>query len=151
MAEKIPQSALNFSSFIKPAETTFELTDFTDSEIAKIIQTLPTKKASGLDGIPACLVKANVSVISESLTHIFNLSINQGVLPDDWKNARVIPVYKEGVKSTASNYSNATGDRERLAYATIFFPLSLVFWVKMAPRPTGLASTTSSVSLAWSN
>ena len=104
MAEKIPQSALNFSSFIKPAETTFELTDFTDSEIAKIIQTLPTKKASGLDGIPACLVKASVSVISESLTHIFNLSINQGVLPDDWKNARVTPVYKEGVKSTASNY-----------------------------------------------
>ena len=32
------------------------------------------------------------------------MSINQGVLPDDWKNARVTPVYKEGVKSTASNY-----------------------------------------------
>ena len=104
LAEKIQQSALNFSSFIKPAETTFELTDFKNSEIAKIIQTLPTKKASGLDGIPACLVKASVSVISESLTHIFNLSINQGVLPDDWKNARVTPVYKEGVKSTASTY-----------------------------------------------
>jgi hypothetical protein len=55
LTEKIPQSALNFSSSIKPAETTFELTDFTVSEIAKNIQTLPTKKASGLDGIPACL------------------------------------------------------------------------------------------------
>ena len=60
--------------------------------IAQIIQALPTNKASGLDGIPVALLKIGAPVIVKSLTHIFNLSINRGILPTDWKSARVSPI-----------------------------------------------------------
>ena len=38
------------------------------------------------------------------LTHIINMSITQGVFPDEPKLARVIPVYKCNDKQTLSNY-----------------------------------------------
>ena len=66
LAQQIPQTANNFETFITPVESTFELHDFTESEI--------TNKAGGLDDIPANFIKASVSVIAKSLTHIFNLS-----------------------------------------------------------------------------
>ena len=35
---------------------------------------------------------------------IFNLSLETGVVPIDWRTAAVVPVYKKGSKSKASNY-----------------------------------------------
>ena len=39
-----------------------------------------------------------------SLTHIINFSITTGIFPDEWKLARVSPVYKEGAKNDPNNY-----------------------------------------------
>ena len=38
------------------------------------------------------------------LTTIFNLSLNYGIFPNDWKNARVSPIYKSGEKDECGNY-----------------------------------------------
>ena len=102
--KQISQSRVDFSSFITPAESIFELVDLTVAEIAQIIQAFAANKASGLDGIPVALLKIGAPVIVKSLTHIFNLSINRGILPTDWKSARVSPIYKDGAKSTLNNY-----------------------------------------------
>lgn len=43
--------------------------------------------------------------IAPQLTHILNLSLQQGSLPDDWKKARVIPIYKgKGDTNDCSSY-----------------------------------------------
>ena len=42
--------------------------------------------------------------IAPILTLIFNLSLETGVVPIDWRTADVVPVYKKGSKSKASNY-----------------------------------------------
>jgi hypothetical protein len=34
----------------------------------------------------------------------FQASINQGTIPPEWKEANVVPIFKKGVKSRASNY-----------------------------------------------
>ncbi len=39
------------------------------------------------------------STILESLHYIFNLSLNTGVFPNDWKIARVTPIYKSADKT----------------------------------------------------
>ena len=44
------------------------------------------------------------SVLAPSLTLIFKASLAQGTLPDDWKKAFVIPIYKKGDRSCAANY-----------------------------------------------
>jgi hypothetical protein len=42
--------------------------------------------------------------ILKSLKNIFNLSLNTGIFPDDWKIARVTPIYKSESKTDCGNY-----------------------------------------------
>ena len=51
----------------------------------------------------ARLLKDVAPVIVPSLTFIFNLSIRTGIFLDNWKVAKVIPIYK-GDKTNPNNY-----------------------------------------------
>jgi hypothetical protein len=51
-------------------------------------------KSTGLDKISTQLVKQADETIFESLAYIFNLSLETGIFPDDWKLAKVTPIYK---------------------------------------------------------
>ena len=35
---------------------------------------------------------------------IYQASLNQGVLPEDWLKAKIVPVYKKGSRTNPSNY-----------------------------------------------
>ena len=61
-------------------------------------------KATGLDNIPARLLKDGAPVISECLTHIINLPFSSGVVPDDWKTSRVVPLSKFGNREEMDKY-----------------------------------------------
>ena len=61
-------------------------------------------KSTGLDKIPAKVLKNASSIIAPSLTFIFNLSLPSGIFIDDWKNARVCPVYKDNDHRDMGNY-----------------------------------------------
>ena len=39
-----------------------------------------------------------------SLTKLFNKSLQYGIIPDEWKVANVVPVYKKGRKDCVENY-----------------------------------------------
>ena len=47
----------------------------------------------------------NSYVASLSLSLIFNASIKQGRLPQDWKQANVMPVFKKGDRAQPTNYT----------------------------------------------
>ena len=63
-----------------------------------------SSNATGLDEIPAKYLKDGSSVISKLLTHIINLSIPTGSIPDDLKMARIVPLYKKNSKTHVGNY-----------------------------------------------
>ena len=65
---------------------------------------IPVGKANGLDGIPTCLLKLSFPSIASSLTHIFNLVISKGIIPKDWKSARVTPIFKADSKVDPASY-----------------------------------------------
>ena len=69
-----------------------------------IVAQTKTKKTAGIDGISARLLKDAGDTINESLVRIFNLSLQSGIFPDDWKLARVTPIYKDGSKTECGNY-----------------------------------------------
>ena len=50
------------------------------------------------------LVKESIQLISEPLAHIINLSIAHGIVPDQMKIARVIPLFKADDQSLFTNY-----------------------------------------------
>ena len=43
-------------------------------------------------------------VLVPQLVFMFNLSFSKGVLPDAWKQATIIPLFKGGVEREVSNY-----------------------------------------------
>ena len=68
--------------------------------VTKLLYELNTYKACG---IPSCLLKETASNVASMLTLIFNASLKQGKIADDWKKALVIPVFK-GAKTCLTNY-----------------------------------------------
>ena len=49
-------------------------------------------KATGPDNIPAWLLKEHAATLAAPLTAIYNNSLREGKLPNEWKMANVIPV-----------------------------------------------------------
>ena len=74
------------------------------SEVVSVVGSLRPGTAGGYDNIPSWIIKNSIDLLSESLTHIVNLSIQTGIVPDLMKLARVIPIYKSGVDNLFSNY-----------------------------------------------
>ena len=73
-------------------------------EIAQLIKGLNISKASGSDGISACMLKATSDSIAPSLSNLFNLSISKGHFPEQWKVARMVPIPKSATKHSPSGY-----------------------------------------------
>ena len=63
-----------------------------------------TSKATGHDRISPKLLKDSADIIAESLTVIFNKSIETGIFPDDLKVAYISPIRKGESKTECSNY-----------------------------------------------
>ena len=76
-------------------------------ELSKVIREMPNNKAAGSDDIPGELWKvlAPLTEGMSTLARFFHLCEAVGVTPDEWKLARVVPVYKnKGDPSHISNY-----------------------------------------------
>jgi hypothetical protein len=50
------------------------------------------------------LVYATAYNVFQHFTTLFQASINQGTIPPEWKEVNVVPIFKKGDKSCASNY-----------------------------------------------
>ena len=61
-------------------------------------------KASGPDAIPNMVLKNCADSLAPVMSEIFQLSLDSGNLPDDWKKANISSVFKKGDKHLASNY-----------------------------------------------
>ena len=68
------------------------------------MQQLDYSKVYGPDKIPRHLLKETAIELSSPLTLIFQTSLKQGQLPDDWKKANITPVFNKGAQSAPANY-----------------------------------------------
>ena len=73
-------------------------------EVTKEIDRLKPNTSPGPDEEFARVLKECKEELSQPLTQLFNQSLNEGVVPDSWKTANVVPIFKKGDKSLASNY-----------------------------------------------
>jgi hypothetical protein len=61
-------------------------------------------ESTGLDKISTKLIKQAGATITGSLLEVFNLSLRTEIFPDDWKFAKVTPIYKSEDKTLCENY-----------------------------------------------
>ena len=74
------------------------------TEIINIVKSANSSKASGVDNIDPYVVQKIIPQIANQLAHIFNKSLQTGIVPDKLKIAKVIPLYKNYNPELFKNY-----------------------------------------------
>ena len=104
LAKNIQPSSVEPDQLItsNPAESLF----FQAASRDEIFSTFKSLKITspGWDGISAKVVLKSFHSFLSPLTHVLNLSLQQGVVPRELKVAKVTPIFKSGSLSTLSNY-----------------------------------------------
>ena len=72
----------------------------TKKEILDATKLLANKKTQDHTGVSSHFVKQTISTLIDPLFHIFNLSFNTGIVPIQFKIAKVIPIFKAGDRAT---------------------------------------------------
>jgi hypothetical protein len=76
----------------------------TDTEILDAISMLLPKKSEDFNGVSMFFIKKFKNLIVAPLRHIFNCSFTSAVVPQQFKIAKVIPLFKSGDRSLPDNY-----------------------------------------------
>jgi len=78
---------------------------FNALDVAAKLQRLRTDKSAGPDGIHPMLLGSCATAVAEPLAMIFETSFISGEVPEDWKTANIVPIYKKkGLRSDPNNY-----------------------------------------------
>lgn len=139
------------TNFIKPVHEPNRFINamkISHNDIINKIARLDPNKGAGPDGIPALLIKKCAKTLSIPLGIIFNISLQSGVFPSEWKTAHVVPIFKSGDKSRCENYRpisilSCLGKLfESLVYDTLYYHIKPF----LSPRQHGFVSNRSTTS-----
>ncbi|KAG6929206.1 hypothetical protein G0U57_006166 [Chelydra serpentina] len=72
--------------------------------VGDYLEKLDKHKSMGPDALHPRVLKELADVIAEPLAIIFDKSWQSGEVPDDWKKANVMPIFKKGKKEDPGNY-----------------------------------------------
>ena len=94
------------SSNILQNPNTFSFLDtaLTKNEIIEATKLLSDKKTPDHTGVSTNFIKQTISSLINPVYHILNLSFRTGVVPLQFKIAKVIPIFKSGDKTSMDNY-----------------------------------------------
>ena len=83
-----------------------QLTDvtFPVDAISKKVHKLKTGSAFGPDRIGPRVLQETSDILCGPLSVVFMLSLEEGVVPDNWKRGNITPIFKSGSKMTPGNY-----------------------------------------------
>ena len=73
-------------------------------EVRNLCKDIETLKSSGIDELSSRICKDAFLVLSDQLTFLFNCSLREGIFPDVWKAAKVVPIFKGGDSEEVGNY-----------------------------------------------
>ena len=76
----------------------------TPEVVARKINNMKANKSPGVDGLSPKILKETVEQISKPLAHVFNMSLQEGIVPLEWKEANIIPLFKKGSRNKSVNY-----------------------------------------------
>uniref|UniRef100_A0A6G5AA41 Putative tick transposon n=1 Tax=Rhipicephalus microplus TaxID=6941 RepID=A0A6G5AA41_RHIMP len=72
--------------------------------ISSLIDKIKLSTSAGVDNINSKLLKNTKEIIAMYFLMMFSLSLETGILPNDWKEGKVIPVHKSGNRQSPLNY-----------------------------------------------
>ena len=82
----------------------FKIAFIDEDGVLSILRKLNVHKSAGIDSLGPRILKLAAPVIAKPIAHLINMSIKEGIFPDDLKMAKVTPIYKKGERSDPGNY-----------------------------------------------
>ena len=114
LQEKLPRAPNKFTSLTTKnyyAKTScnlsndFEFSNVSKENIKKILLSIDTSKAAGMDEIPAKFLQHGAEVLTLPLKNIINLSIKLATFLEECRIAKLKPIFKKGARTDPKNYS----------------------------------------------
>ena len=103
--QNVPASPHTYTHYLpEPVVNSMYLEPITEITVIQTTQKLKSKLSSGHDDISTKLLKETIGTICMPLTHIINLSFDTGIVPDQLKIAKVVPIFKASEKTSLNNY-----------------------------------------------
>ena len=88
LASMIPESQTKFDQYLNPHQTLMGEANLTDDEIKEALRSLKPNKSPGYDNISSSVVNQTSDIFFTPLKYIFNISLQQGIFPENLKIAR---------------------------------------------------------------
>ena len=76
----------------------------TPEVVASKINDMKENTSPEIDGLSHKILKETVEQISKPLEHVFNMSLHAGIVPLEWKEANIIPLFKKGSINKSANH-----------------------------------------------
>ena len=76
----------------------------TPEVVANKIKNMKGNMSPEVDGTAPKLLKVTVEHICTPLAHVFNVSLQEGIVPLEWKEANIIPLFKKGPINKSADY-----------------------------------------------
>ena len=86
----VPETKFNGSEEVKLGQLIV-----TPEVVASKINNMKENKSPGVDGLSPKILKETLEQISKPLSHVFNMSLQEGIVPLEWKEANIIPLFKK--------------------------------------------------------
>ena len=103
-SENVPKSNKHYSEYLtNPITNIMFLEPVEPSNIFEIVNKLKPKTSCGHDQISSKMIKDTIQNIAIPLSHIINRSLSTGIVPNQLKIAKVIPVYKTSNQDDIQN------------------------------------------------
>ncbi|OAA57836.1 Endonuclease/exonuclease/phosphatase [Akanthomyces lecanii RCEF 1005] len=96
----------------RPMRNAVPMPDLTLEEVHRQLMAAKSWKAPGQDGLPMVVWQQVWPVVQNQILALFQVSINEGVLPHQWRHAKIIPLKKS--------------DKEDYGIAGAWQPISLL-------------------------
>ena len=82
----------------------FELSKVSEKDVKKILLSLDSSKAAGMDQIQAKFLRDGAEVLALPLWNIIYLSLKLSTFPEECKIAKLKPIFKKGARTDPKNY-----------------------------------------------
>ena len=107
ISNNVTPTLTNPESYINdfdPSKAKFNLGNTGQIHVMDIIKSFESKASLDIDGVSLKLIKFVAYEISCPLSHIFNLSLEKGIFPENLKSSRTVPIFKCGDPKLCDNY-----------------------------------------------
>ena len=111
IAQKFKYETFKLRNFIQEKPPTlstptnnFNFCDVSLIFVEKELKSLKRRTAAGCDDLPLRILKDAPYALSSPLTHLINLLLTTGLVPNKWKITKVTPIHKKGNTNDYNNY-----------------------------------------------